>query len=115
MPAIEDRYQVVLTDHAYFDSYLDRVDGSATYNRATEHIARVIRDGAEERWPDLFDRTVEHRLCGGLHLVVRVDHDQQVVHVITIMIRGPTLWGLEGPWVDMLTGPALRKVMHGEW
>jgi len=115
MPGPEDGYQMVLTDHAYFDSYLGRVDPSATYDEALEHISKLLRDGEEERWLDPFDQTVEHRICGDLHLVVRVDHETRTITVITVMIRGPTLWGLDGPWVDMLTGPALRKVMHGEW
>jgi len=113
--SLEDRYQVVLTDHAYFDSYLGRVDASATYDQAAEHITQLLSEGAHETWPDRFDPTVEHSLCGDLHLVVRVDHETRTTRVITVMIRGPTLWGLERPWVDMLTGPALRKVMHGDW
>jgi len=115
MPAVEDRYQVVLTDHAYQDSYLGRVDPSATYCQAAEHITQLLSEGADETWSDRFDPAVEHRLCGDLHLVVRVDHETRTIRVITVMIRGPTLWGLDGPWIDLLTGPALRKVMHGEW
>ncbi len=111
----EDRYDVVLTGHAYYDSYLTRVDSTASFSEANAHIERVMREEQEERWPDPFQRNVEHRLCGGLHLVVAMDHEAQAIRVITVMIRGPTIYGFDEPWVMKLDGRALSKLQRGEW